>query len=67
MMVKPRILRIAWTVPGTGSGVCLAMRRHLVEREDFATFVLTNEGEYLLHKFRAKAAIRKFLDACFVR
>lgn len=31
------------------------------------THTLTDEGKYFLHKFRAKAAIRKFLDACFVR
>jgi Glycosyl transferases group 1/Glycosyltransferase Family 4 len=42
---KPRILYIAWTPPSTDSGACLAMRRHLVERKDFETFVLTN------HKF----------------
>src|SRR6266481_9564684 len=40
---KPRILYIAWTAPSTESGACLAMRRHLIERKDFETFVLTNQ------------------------
>jgi glycosyltransferase involved in cell wall biosynthesis len=43
MNKKPRILYIAWTVPSTASGACLAMRRHFVERNDFETCVLTNE------------------------
>jgi len=41
---KPRILYIAWTPPSTESGACLAMRRHLVERQDFETCVLTNQN-----------------------
>jgi len=40
---KPRILYIAWTAPSTESGACLAMRRHLIERRDFETLVLTNQ------------------------
>jgi glycosyltransferase involved in cell wall biosynthesis len=43
MNKKPRILYIAWTPPSTDSGACLAMRRHLIEREDFETCVLTNQ------------------------
>jgi hypothetical protein len=31
------------------------------------THTLTGEGKYFLHKFRAKTAIRKFIDACFSR
>ena len=31
------------------------------------THSLTNEGKYFLRKFRAKAAVRKVLDTCFVR
>ena len=44
MTVKPRILYIAWTPPSTDSGACLAMRRHLIERKDFETCVLTNQS-----------------------
>jgi glycosyltransferase involved in cell wall biosynthesis len=44
MNEKPRILYIAWTPPSTESGACLAMRRHLVERNDFETCVLTNQS-----------------------
>jgi glycosyltransferase involved in cell wall biosynthesis len=40
---KLRILYIAWTPPSADNGACLAMRRHLIERKDFETFVLTNE------------------------
>jgi glycosyltransferase involved in cell wall biosynthesis len=43
MEKKPRILYIAWTPPSTASGACLAMRRHLIERSDFETMVLTNQ------------------------
>jgi glycosyltransferase involved in cell wall biosynthesis len=43
MNKKARILYIAWTPPSTQSGACLAMRRHFVERNDFNTYVLTNE------------------------
>jgi len=44
---KPRILYIAWTPPSTESGACLAMRRHLIERKDFETCVLTNQGFFV--------------------
>ena len=44
MNKKPRILYIAWTPPSTDSGACLAMRRHLIERSDFETCVLTNQS-----------------------
>ena len=44
MNKKPRILYIAWTPPSTHSGACLAMRRHLIERQDFVTCVLTNQS-----------------------
>jgi hypothetical protein len=37
---KPRTLYIAWTPPSTDSGAGLAMRRHLVERKYFETFML---------------------------
>ena len=57
MNEKPRILYIAWTPPSTESGACLAMRRHLIERKDFETFVLTN------HKF-CSSEIRSH---CFLR
>jgi hypothetical protein len=40
---KPRIFYLAWTPPSENGGACLAMRRHLIERKDFETFVLTNE------------------------
>ena len=54
---KPRILYIAWTPPSTDGGACLAMRRHLVERKDFETFVLTN------HRFFVPA----ISSHCFLR
>lgn len=43
MTRKPRIFYCAWTPPSTASGACLAMRRHFIERQDFDTFVFTNE------------------------
>jgi glycosyltransferase involved in cell wall biosynthesis len=56
-MRKPRILYIAWTPPSSDSGACLAMRRHLVERKDFETLVLTN------HRF----FVPEIRSHCFVR
>jgi hypothetical protein len=57
MHKKPRILYIAWTPPSTESGACLAMRRHLVERKDFETLVLTN------HRF----FVPEIRSHCFLR
>src|ERR1700736_4558033 len=54
---KPRILYIAWTPPSTDSGACLAMRRHLIERKDFETFVLTNQS-FLDPEVRSRCFLR---------
>lgn len=54
---KPRILYIAWTPPSTDSGACLAMRRHLVERKDFETLVLTNH-RFFVPEIRSHCSVR---------
>lgn len=42
MTSKPRILHIAWTLPGPNGGACLALQRHFLERTDFELAYLSN-------------------------
>jgi glycosyltransferase involved in cell wall biosynthesis len=71
MTVKPRILYIAWTPPSADNGACLAMRRHLIERKDFETFVLTNErfsdSEIRSHCFLRPAWLERAMRTRFRR
>ena len=41
---KPRIFYLAWTPPSESGGACLAMRRHLIEHDDFDLFVATSSA-----------------------
>ncbi len=42
MSRKLRIFYVAWTPPSENGGACLAMRRHLIEHDDFDLFVVTS-------------------------
>src|SRR5580704_7752084 len=42
MIRKKRIFYFAWTPPSENGGACLAMRRHLIEHNDFDLFVATS-------------------------
>jgi len=39
---KPRIFYLAWTPPSENGGACLAMRRHLIEHDEFELFVASS-------------------------
>jgi glycosyltransferase involved in cell wall biosynthesis len=71
MNKKPRILYIAWLPPGMDGGACLAMRRHLIERKDFETFVLTNQrfsdSEIRSHCFLRPAWLERAMRTRFRR
>lgn len=68
---KPRIFYCAWTPPSKASGACLAMRRHLVERNDFETLVLVNEGvknpDFPLRCFKRPAWLERAMRTRFRR
>jgi len=42
MNKKPRIFYLAWTPPTENGGACLAMRRHLIDHDDFELFVASS-------------------------
>jgi hypothetical protein len=65
-VTRPRILYLAWTVPGPQSGACLAMQRHFIDHDDFEFFVVSDSpfdhpghGNILLRTHRGVARVRR--------
>src|SRR5262245_17622573 len=68
---KTKLLYFAWTAPNRKSGACLAMRRHLVEHDDFEVLIVTDEqpeeGDRGWVQVRRPAWLQRMMNTRFCR